>query len=236
MKVRVKFAKDGAMKFIGHLDVMRFFQKAIRRAGIDIAYSEGFSPHMIMSFANPLGVGITSEGEYFDMQLKTPLTSEEIVCRLNGTMVDGVRVLSAVQVPDEKASKAMSLVEAADYRLRFRETQTLPENWKEQFTAFMERPSIKVLKKTKKGEREMDLRPLVYDWHFDENDSVFMRVSSGSTDNLKPELVLEAYMRDADIEPVPFAILIHRIEVYADLGTDGIHEFKTLEELGQTIE
>ena len=51
LKVRVKFAKQGAMKFIGHLDIMRYFQKAIRRADIDVAYSEGFSPHMIMSFA-----------------------------------------------------------------------------------------------------------------------------------------------------------------------------------------
>lgn len=53
------------MKFIGHLDVMRYFQKALRRAGMDVAFSEGFSPHMIMSFAAPLGVGITSSGEYF---------------------------------------------------------------------------------------------------------------------------------------------------------------------------
>ena len=56
MKVRIKFRKQGVMKFIGHLDVMRYFQKAIRRADIDIAYTEGFSPHMILSFAAPLGV------------------------------------------------------------------------------------------------------------------------------------------------------------------------------------
>ena len=61
MKVRIKFAKKGTMKFIGHLDIMRYFQKAIRRAGIDIAYSEGFSPHQIMSFAAPLGVGLESK-------------------------------------------------------------------------------------------------------------------------------------------------------------------------------
>ena len=54
------------MKFIGHLDIMRFFQKALRRADIPVAFSGGFSPHMIMSFANPLGVGLTSDGEYFD--------------------------------------------------------------------------------------------------------------------------------------------------------------------------
>lgn len=67
------------MKFIGHLDVMRYFQKAMRRAGIDIAYSEGMSPHMIMSFAQPLGVGLTSDGEYMDVELRTPIASDEAI-------------------------------------------------------------------------------------------------------------------------------------------------------------
>ena len=61
------------MKFIGHLDVMRYFQKVMRRADIPIAFTGGFSPHMIMSFANPLGVGLTSDGEYFDIELTEPL-------------------------------------------------------------------------------------------------------------------------------------------------------------------
>ena len=69
MKLRVKFSKTGHMKFIGHLDLMRFFQKAIRRSKIDIKYSEGFSPHQIMSFAAPLGLGIESFGEYMDIEL-----------------------------------------------------------------------------------------------------------------------------------------------------------------------
>ena len=63
MKIRIKFAKQGTMKFIGHLDVMRYFQKAMRRADVDIRYSEGFSPHQIMAMASPLGVGLTSVGE-----------------------------------------------------------------------------------------------------------------------------------------------------------------------------
>ena len=63
MKIRIRFRKYGVMKFIGHLDVMRYFQKAMRRAHIDICYSEGGSPHQIRSFAAPLGLGITSAGE-----------------------------------------------------------------------------------------------------------------------------------------------------------------------------
>ena len=57
MKVRIKFSKEGPVKFVGHLDTMRYFQKAIRRANLPVAFSGGFSPHMIMSFAAPLGVG-----------------------------------------------------------------------------------------------------------------------------------------------------------------------------------
>ena len=57
MKVRIKFSKEGPVKFVGHLDTMRYFQKAIRRANLPVAFSGGYSPHMIMSFAAPLGVG-----------------------------------------------------------------------------------------------------------------------------------------------------------------------------------
>ena len=70
LKARIKFCKYGSMKYIGHLDIMRYFQKAIRRSGLPIKYSEGFNPHQIMSFAAPLGVGITSDGEYMDIELK----------------------------------------------------------------------------------------------------------------------------------------------------------------------
>ena len=89
MKIRIKFRKYGVMKFIGHLDIMRYFQKAMRRADIDICYSTGFSPHMIMSFAAPLGVGITSDGEYFDIEVNSTKSSAEAMKVLSDTMVEG---------------------------------------------------------------------------------------------------------------------------------------------------
>ena len=66
LKIRIKYAKTGVLRYIGHLDVMRYFQKALRRAGLDVAYSQGYSPHQLITFAAPLGLGVTSEGEYFD--------------------------------------------------------------------------------------------------------------------------------------------------------------------------
>ena len=132
MKIRIKFAKEGTMKFIGHLDIMRYFQKAMRRAHIDIAFTEGFSPHMIMSFANPLGVGLTSDGEYFDLELTEPISSKEAVNRLNAQMAEGMEVLSFVQIPDDKKAKGMSIVAGADY-YSYPKYISFPENWKEMY-------------------------------------------------------------------------------------------------------
>lgn len=62
MKLRMRFGKEGIVKFIGHLDIMRYFQKAFRRANVDITYSQGYHPHPCLSFASPLGVGLESRG------------------------------------------------------------------------------------------------------------------------------------------------------------------------------
>lgn len=227
MRVRIKFAKQGAMKFIGHLDVMRYFQKAIRRADIPIAFSEGFSPHMIMSFAAPLGVGLTSRAEYMDIEVKEAIPSGEALERLNRVMVEGMEVLSYRQVPEEKASKAMSLVAAADYTLVFREGYEPESGWEEKLLKFYGQDSIIVTKKTKKGEREVDIRPLIYRLDVREG-TIFMQVSTGSTDNLKPELVMEAFFAWMGLEISPYALLINRDEVYAAHG-------RSLEELGEEI-
>ena len=119
MNIRVRFSKYGFLKFIGHLDVMRYFQKAIRRADIDILYSEGYSPHQIMSFASPLGLGITSEGEYMDIAVGQTDSSVESIRRLNAQMAEGIEILSYRQLP-EKSTNAMASVAAADYVVDFR--------------------------------------------------------------------------------------------------------------------
>ena len=79
MKARIKFSKVGSMRFIGHLDLMRFFQKAFRRAKIAISYSQGYSPHQLMSFASPLGIGLSSDAEYLDIRSEERRVGKE--CR-----------------------------------------------------------------------------------------------------------------------------------------------------------
>ncbi|MCI9681854.1 MAG: DUF2344 domain-containing protein [Lachnospiraceae bacterium] len=235
MKIRIKFRKYGEMKFIGHLDMMRYFQKAMRRAGIDIRYSEGFSPHMIMSFASPLGVGLTSDGEYLDIEVGEPLSSREAAARLNEVMVDGVEVVSFRRIPDGKASNAMALTAAADYEVRFREGMEPEKGWESLFDAFCAQSRIPVVKKTKKGEQELDIRPLLYRSERRE-DHIFLQLAAGSAENLKPELVMDAFGAFAGITISEHALLIHRLELYADTGMDGERRLVSLESLGERVE
>ena len=249
MKIRIKFRKTGIMKFIGHLDVMRYFQKAIRRADVEICYSGGFSPHQIMSFAAPLGVGITSNGEYVDIEVHSTSTTAEMLERLNAVMAEGFEIAEYKLLPDT-AANAMSSVAAADYTLTFRPgyepEEESAEEWFKKLTAFFDQPQVMVLKKTKKGEKEMDLKPLIYDLGvIAGNDAaqsqLFMKISTGSASHIKPELLLDAYYEALGKERSPFAFMVQREEVYADQASEhereqGIHSFIPLGALGQDIE
>lgn len=234
MKIRIKFSKQGVMKFIGHLDVMRYFQKAIRRADIDIAFSEGFSPHMIMSFAAPLGVGLTSDGEYMDIEVRGELTSKEAVKRLNRVMVDGMHIHSYRQIPEQKTSKAMSLVAAADYTVRFRDQSVPAAGWSKKVNDFFAQESIIILKKTKKSEQEVDIRPMIYRMSV-KDEVISMQLATGSVNNLKPELVMEAFAGFLGTKWKPFALEVNRVEIYADIGTDMGRKLISLEDLGEEI-
>lgn len=227
------------MKFIGHLDMMRYFQKAIRRAEIDICYSEGFSPHMIMSFAAPLGVGITSDGEYFDIEVNSTFSSKEAIERLNRVGVEGVEVTDYVELPAQ-AKTAMSIVHAADYKITFKEGYSSiysAEEWKKLLQKYVfDANEFTIMKKTKKSEREVDLKPLIYDCQMDslEDQPVFfIKVSSGSVDNIKPELILSAILEKEGMVLDENAIQIHRTEVYTRLE-DGT--FLPLSDMGKVIE
>lgn len=237
MKIRVKFAKRGEMRFIGHLDIMRYFQKAMRRANVAIAYSEGFSPHQKMSFAAPLGVGLTSEGEYLDIEAYASGSSKEMIAALNQVMAEGMEVLSWKLLP-EQAKNAMALVAAADYRLTFREGYA-PKDHTAFFNGFLQflcSESIWIVKKTKKGERKLDLKPLIYHAAVEEEGSIFLQVCTGSNDNIKPELVLQTYYQNIlGMEMPEFAVQVQRLELYANIGKEE-RQLVPLEALGDEID
>lgn len=216
MKVRIKFSKEGPVRFIGHLDIMRYFQKAIRRAGIDIAYSTGFSPHQIMSFASPLSVGHESCGEYFDVELNSITDTEDIKMRLNRTMAEGIQILQ-VAVLDETEGNAMASVAAADYLISFRDSVSLPDDWKEKLTAFYKKDKIPVIKKTKKGEIEIDLKETIYQLEIRE-DQVYMLLDAGSGSNMKPGFVLETFCTAENISLPEYPFRVRRLETYKRTG------------------
>ncbi|MBQ7781244.1 MAG: DUF2344 domain-containing protein [Lachnospiraceae bacterium] len=218
MKIRIKFRKYGNLKFIGHLDVQRFFQKCVRRAGIDVAYTTGFSPHQIMSFAAPLGIGLESGGEYMDMEVNSFSGSEDTVKRLNEAGAEGIEILSAKVLP-EGAGNAMASVAAAGYTIRFREGREPDFDWKEKLADFFAKESIMITKETKKSTMEMDIRPGIYEWSL-KDEALYLLVDASSSGNIKPGMVVEAFLSENGDALKENALLIYREETYMEAPTD----------------
>lgn len=239
LKARIKFRKYGVMKFIGHLDVMRYFQKVMRRADIPIAFTSGYSPHMIMSFAQPLGIGVTSDAEYLDIELTEPISSADAVRQMNAVMVEGIDIVSFVEISDDKKQSGMTIVAAADYLVLPKSGSTyeggsFPESWRESIDRFMSQDQIVVWKKTKRSEKEVDIKPMIYDFHW-RKDGLFLRLATGSEQNLKPELVMETFAKYEELSEAESGFRYHRLEVYArkDESKEG---FISLEALGKEIQ
>ncbi|RKM62501.1 DUF2344 domain-containing protein [Butyrivibrio sp. CB08] len=212
-KLRLKFSKNGPIKFIGHLDVMRYFQKAIRRADIDIKYSEGFSPHQVLSFAQPLSVGATSDGEYLDMTVNSMVSTQDIMYRLNSVMNEGIKILAITELK-EGEDKAMTLSYAARYCLQLRKSADFPD-WTYKMEEYLKGDHLPAMKKTKSGEKEIDMKQMLFDYTFDhENSSVDMLLSMSSKETLKPALLFEYFYKSLDKEFDTKFLDIHRIDIY----------------------
>ncbi len=230
MKVRIRFEKDGVMVYVGHLDLMRYFQKAMRRAHIPMRYSEGFSPHQIMSFAAPLGVGITSVGEYMDIEITKPVSSSETLATLNATMVDGIRLTSFRELPDD-AKKAMAIVDAAEYYVTV-ESELTKDELRLAVSDFMDRESIIVTKKSKKSERQIDLKPGIYQMDVCEDDSlgncIHILCNASSGDNLKPDFIVQTMLSSVE----HLKLHVHRLDMYTLID----EKLVSLGEMGHDIE
>ncbi len=255
MNIRVKFTKTGIARFMGQLDLLRYFQKANRRAEIAVTYSSGYNPHQTMSFSAPLGLGATSEAEYMDIEVTQSAPSAEMVRRLNAVMAEGIEILSWRQLPQQSKS-AMAVTAAADYLVYFRDGYEPedPAGWVQSFRDFCEQPVILGTKQTKKKTEQIDLRPMIHRIEVTIEDlsshphlvnlsqkeqiALRMRLSSGSVDNLKPELVMEAFDCFRGQKEASRALQVHRMEIYA--RQNGQEEAESglisLEEMGEEIE
>ena len=193
MKIRFKFRKKGDLRFIGHLDVMRYYQKVFRRAELDMAFTEGYSPHIIMTFASPLGLGLTSDGEYMDAEFVTCPPKEELIRRMNAVSVADLTVTDACLLP-EKSRNAMASLTEADYTVRFREERA-GSAFFEMLGNWLKRDEILIEKKTKKSVQSINIRPKIKAFALKEN-AVSFRLDQGSESNLKPETILQAFLKE----------------------------------------
>ncbi len=119
MNLIIKYSRGGAAKYISHLDMQRAFGRALRRAEIPVRYSEGFNPHIIMSFASPLSVGYATEGDYLEVGVLDGVDPHGAKDALNAALPPDIRVVSAFFAPDNK-KKLMSLCHSAAYEIYFR--------------------------------------------------------------------------------------------------------------------
>lgn len=235
MKIRIKFRKYGPVRFIGHLDVMRFFQKAIRRAELDVVYTGGYSPHQVMTFAAPLGVGLESNGEYMDIEVNSLLSCQDITDRLNAASVYGIEIVGTKILPDS-VGNAMASVAAASYTVRFREGRKPNMEIEEVLPDFLARNSILITKATKKGSRELDLRPGIYEMSWDGN-AFSMLVNASSAGNIKPIQIIEALLAEHGETLQENALLVTREDMYTDISPDGgLHHFVSLGNIGNDKE
>lgn len=234
MKLRVKFRKYGPVRFIGHLDVMRFFQKCIRRAQIDVAYTGGYSPHQIMSFAAPLGVGLESNGEYMDIEVNSIVSCQDVAEKLNRASVPGIEITS-VKILPENAGNAMASVAAASYTVRFREGREPRTELSDAITRFLAKEQILITKHTKKSSREVDLKPGIYEltWR---NNALYMLLDASSAGNLKPGLIIEALLAENGERLQENALLITREDTFAMTDNGELPRFVPLDEIGMSDE
>ena len=160
MRIIARYEKADAVRFVSHLDLQRLLHRAIRRAKLPIAYSNGFNPHPLVSFAAALAVGQTSEAEWLEISLDTSMEPAEFVRRLNGALPVGVRVLEAFEAPESKQTLSVMMAYAS-YRVTLRFLAAVDCEALEDAAAKLLCGPIVVTKRSKSGDKEVDLRPMI---------------------------------------------------------------------------
>ncbi|WP_252223980.1 MULTISPECIES: TIGR03936 family radical SAM-associated protein [unclassified Clostridium] len=219
MRYLIKYTKEANVKFISHLDLMRTIQKNIRRAELPMEYSKGFNPHMTMSIAQPLAVGVYSDGEYMDLVFAEEMNEKEIIDRLNSVSSSGIKFKEATKIPyvegEKKVPQGMALIDAARY------TAKVPyeniENLENEVNELLNKSDWKTIKKSKKGEKEVDIKTMIREFKFwikDDYLIINMVINSGSREHLAPELVVKYIQeRTSNVKTESF-VDIKREEMY----------------------
>jgi len=162
VNLRIKYGKNAKGRFLSHLDLMRAWERTLRRAHIPIAFSQGFNPHPKLSFGSALAVGVTSSGEYMDIELKKSCSIKEIKSKLEKYLPTGLEVYEIVEI-DNKASSLMATINRARYIVQASLHQPISQEELDKFLArFLEQSNIIIVRETKKGKKEKDIKEGIF--------------------------------------------------------------------------
>lgn len=193
-RLRIRFSRGEELKFISHLDLMRLWERALRRGGIPVAYSEGFSPHPRISIAAPLPIGVTSEAELMDIVLEKTVSPHFFMRTMKPQLPRGVDVLEIIQIP-LTAPSLQSQAQFIDYRVSGRSDKTASEI-QAAISATLQVEKLPWHHMRDTGPRHYDLRPLIEDvWLEDWRDQVYtlgMRLRCDARGTGRPEQVTAA--------------------------------------------
>ncbi len=197
MKMLAVFRKTGAARFVGHLDLLRAMQRALRRANLPVTYSQGFNPHLIITFAAPLSVGMAGMREIMEVPLSRDMAPGDFLAALNAVLPEDLKAVDAVPLPDAHPA-AMARLYAAEYLLApLTDVETLAAA----VPGFLAQPLIPYVKKTKNGEKPDDLRPMIFELRA-EDGALHATLSLREAASAKPAQLLESLSAFAGV-PAP---------------------------------
>lgn len=192
----VTWRKAGRLRWLGHLDVARTFDRAIRRAGLPVVYSRGFSPSAAISFPDALPVGAEGENELCLIELEHPLSTDIITDMLAPQMPEGLEVLEVRTLP-RRRGKPFSDLSRAEYEVELWPVPKVPfEGLREAVTRVREAGALPITRETKRSKREIDIRPYLYALHLSPPESedrgarLQMSLGYGQDRLVKPSEVL----------------------------------------------
>lgn len=218
-RFRIEFTKGDEVRFLSHLDVMKAFERAIRRAGMPIAFSEGFNPHPKMNFASALAVGVTSEAEFMDIELKENLPSAEVVKMLAKALPHGLDVKTGREVPTG-APALMSEVNRAVYQVKSTlELAVDPGQVADKLKDFMGLSEVVITKRTKKGLKPKDIKPGILGLDVSTEQGILkltILTITGSEGNVRPEEVVQAFTERSGLPIDCDSLYIRRLALYVE--------------------
>ena len=224
MRMLAVFEKGERIRHIGHLDIQRSVQRGLRRSGLPVAYSNGFNPHILITFASALSTGACGKREIMDVTMAEEVSPEEFLEKMNRAMPPEMR-LSEARVLDQKHPALMASLRAAKYDLLIRDAEQA-EKLAAAIPAMMARETVTAMRKTKTALKECDIKPLIYDLKA-EGQHILATLTLTEQEACKPGMLIDALSREAGIEG-EVRMLITRTAL---LGMDEAEKLVPLETL-----